>query len=115
MDFLNHDCFENSLNATYIVLIPKKKNPTRITEYRPISLCNIVLYKLVAKVLANRLKQVLVHIISPTQSAFILRRLISDSILVAFEALHMMDVRMKSQQGYMTLKLDMSKTYDRME
>lgn len=114
LDFLNHECFDDSINATNIVLISKKKNPIRITEYRPISLCNVI-YKLIAKVLANRLKQVLVHIISPTQSAFILGRLISDNVLVAFEALHTMDARMKGRQGYMALKLDMNKAYDRVE
>jgi hypothetical protein len=114
LDYLNHDCFENSINETYIVLIPKKKNPSRITEYWPISLCN-VLYKLIAKVLANRLKQVLEKIISPNQSAFVPGRLITDNVLVAFEALHTMDTKMKGRQGYMAMKLDMSKAYDRVK
>jgi hypothetical protein len=114
LDFLNNDRFDNALNETYIVLIPKKKNPTCITEYRPISLCNVI-YKLIAKVLANRLKQVLVHIISTNQSAFVPGRLITDNVLVAFEALHTMDAKMKGRQGYMALKLDMSKAYDRVE
>jgi hypothetical protein len=114
LDFLNHGTFDSSLNETYLVLIPKKKNPTYVTEFRPISLCN-VLYKLVAKVLANRLKRVLPLIISPNQSAFIPGRLITDNILVAFEALHTMDTRMTGQKGYMALKLDMSKAYDRVE
>jgi hypothetical protein len=94
LDFLNNDRFDNALNETYIVLIPKKKNPTCITEYRPISLCNVI-YKLIAKVLANKLKQVLVHIISTNQSAFVPGRLITDNVLVAFEALHTMDAKMK--------------------
>jgi hypothetical protein len=66
LDFLNHDCFDNSINSTNIVLIPKKKTPNRIIDYRPISLYN-VLHKLIAKVLANRMKHILVQIISPTQ------------------------------------------------
>jgi hypothetical protein len=54
-----------SVNHSHIVLILKNKNPTRVTDYRPISLCN-VLYKSVAKVLANRLKLILPSIISST-------------------------------------------------
>jgi hypothetical protein len=114
LSFLNDGDFDSSINKTFIALIPKIKNPPCITEYRPISLCN-VLYKLIAKVLANRLKKVLPIIISPTQSAFISGRLIIDNILIAFEALHSMDARMKGRKGFMALKLDMSKAYDRVE
>ena len=59
------------INSTYIVLIPKLKNPVCVTNFRPISLCYNVLYKLLSKVLANRLKVILPHIISKNQSTFI--------------------------------------------
>ena len=68
--------------------------------------------------LANRLKKILPSIISPFQSAFVPRQLISDNILVAFEALHTMNGRKKGREGYLALKLDkldMSKVYDRVE
>jgi hypothetical protein len=87
LDFLNYDIFDPAINKTFIALIPKKKNPSSVTEYRPISLC-IVFYKLIAKTLANKLNMVLNCIISPHQSAFILGRLIIDNILVACSSHH---------------------------
>ena len=96
---------------TNIALISKIKNPTQITEFHPISLCNVI-YKLIAKVLANRLKRVLTEIISLNQSAFVPRRLITDNVLIAFEALHTMDTWLAGWEGYMALKLDMIKVYN---
>ena len=89
LDFLNHGIFYRSLNDTYIVLIPKIKISVSVTDFRPISLCN-VLYKIIVKVLANRMKTVLHYIVSYNQSAFIPGRHITDNIIVAFEAFHSM-------------------------
>lgn len=101
-------------NDTVIALIPKVQNPEQVKDLRPISLCN-VLYKVVAKVLANRLKTILPEIISPSQSAFVPGRLISDNTLVAYEVLHYMRNKRKGNSGYAAVKLDMSKAYDRVE
>ncbi|XP_074342591.1 uncharacterized protein LOC141680198 [Apium graveolens] len=59
-----------NLNDTLVVLISKKNQPERITDLRPISLCNVV-SKIISKMLANRLKVLLPSIISESQSAFI--------------------------------------------
>ncbi|GKA33214.1 RNA-directed DNA polymerase, eukaryota, reverse transcriptase zinc-binding domain protein, partial [Tanacetum coccineum] len=72
------------LNATLISLTPKVSVPSKVTDYRPISCCNIV-YKTISKVITNRLKPVLSDLVDANQSAFIPGRLISDNILLAQE------------------------------
>ncbi|XP_074315430.1 uncharacterized protein LOC141651628 [Silene latifolia] len=113
LGILNGGEFPVAINSTHIVLIPKKKAPDKLRDFRPISLCN-VLYKLVSKVLANRLKLFLGQLVSENQSAFTPGRLISDNILVAFEMFHYMK-NSRGGGGHMALKLDMAKAYDRVE
>lgn len=114
LDFLNHGRMSENLNYTYVVLIPKVKNPTKMTELRPISLCNVS-YKLISKVLANRLKVFLPNIIDENQRAFVLGRLITDNIILSSEVFHAMRNNKARKKGIMALKLDMSKAYDRVE
>ncbi|XP_074305989.1 uncharacterized protein LOC141641217 [Silene latifolia] len=113
LGILRGELSPEQINKTFIVLIPKKKAPDKIRDFRPISLCNVV-YKLVSKVLANRLKLFLGDIISENQSAFTPGRLISDNILIAFEVFHHMKNN-RNSEGYMAIKLDMAKAYDRVE
>ncbi|XP_060974183.1 uncharacterized protein LOC133039333 [Cannabis sativa] len=113
-DFFASATFPNHLNDTNLVLVPKKKSPSSMSDLRPIALCNVS-YKVIAKVLANRMKLLIDHIISPTQSAFIPGRLISDNIIIAFEVMHYLKRKVHGKKGYMALKLDMSKAYDRVE
>jgi hypothetical protein len=114
LSILNSGEISRDFNSTFIALIPKTKNPLNVTDFRPISLCNVI-YKMVSKVLANRLKLILPHIISSTQSAFIPGRLITDNVLAAYETLHTMHANMWGRQGYMAVKIDMSKAYYRVE
>ena len=114
LNALNSGRMPCGINDTYICLIPKVKSPKKITEFRPISLCNVI-YKIMSKILANRLKRILPVVIDESQSAFIPRRLITDNVLVAFETMHCINQRKKGKEALMAIKLDMSKAYDRVE
>ncbi|WVZ54295.1 hypothetical protein U9M48_005117 [Paspalum notatum var. saurae] len=115
LEVLNGGNMPQGWNNTIIVLIPKTKQPERLKDLRPISLCNI-LYKLVSKVLTNRLKNILPDVVSPSQSAFVPGRMITDNVLLAYELTHhLLNTRRKGSDGFAAIKLDMSKAYDRVE
>ncbi|XP_042954684.1 uncharacterized protein LOC122291103 [Carya illinoinensis] len=80
---LNNGQFPSAINHTYVTLIPKRKNPELVSDYRPISL------------------------------SFVPGRLITDNMLVAYEMVHFLRRKRKRKDGFMSLKLDMSKAYDR--
>ena len=87
------------LNKTLIVLIPKVQGPESIGNYRPISLCNSI-YKIISKVIVNRLRPLLDNIVSPFQSAFISGRRGTDNVIIVQELVH---------------TIDLEKAYDRVE
>jgi hypothetical protein len=107
-DFHAREVFEKSLNVSFIALIPKIPGAFSLKDFRPISLVGGI-YKIIAKVLANRLKIVLEKVISKSQSAFIKGRRILDPILIANECL---DSRIRSREPGVICKMDLEKAYD---
>ncbi|XP_045810560.1 uncharacterized protein LOC123905002 [Trifolium pratense] len=107
-DFHRNGRLTKGINATFIALIPKTDNPQRLNDFRPISLVGS-LYKILAKVLANRLRQVIGSVISESQTAFVKNRQILDGILITNE---IVDEARKSKKDLMLFKVDFEKAYD---
>lgn len=99
---------------TQINLVPKKTYALKVSDYRPISLRNVSM-KIITKVLANRLSECLPQVISQSQSAFIKGRLFTDNIILAHKATHCIRKRSKGTEGFLSIKIDMSKAYDWVE
>uniref|UniRef100_A0A803P9U4 Reverse transcriptase domain-containing protein n=1 Tax=Cannabis sativa TaxID=3483 RepID=A0A803P9U4_CANSA len=114
LEVLNNKMDCSCLNDTLLCLIPKIKDPTKVSDYRPLSLCNVI-YKVISKCLANRMKLSMEKVISKNQSAFIKGRQIQDNAIIGFESLHCMKKGRFGNGKKMALKLDMSKAYDRVE
>ena len=106
-EFHERGGFVKSLNATFLVLVPKKGEAEDLKDFRPISLVGS-LYKLLANVLANRIKKVMGKVISESQNAFVEGgRQILDAFLIANEAV---DSRLKDNVGGVLCKLDIENT-----
>ena len=103
-----HGTFQRSLNSTFLVLIPKRVGAKDLKDFRQISLVR-GLYKLLAKVLANRLKKVVGKVVSNFQYAFIEGRKILDAVLIASKAI---ELRLKSNLFDLILKMNIEKAYD---
>ncbi|KAL8142910.1 LOW QUALITY PROTEIN: hypothetical protein V2J09_015942 [Rumex salicifolius] len=101
------------VNATIIHLIGKVAHPELVSQFRPISLCN-VLYKMITKILAHRLQPIMSKLVGPTQSSFILGRVISDNVVLVQEIVHSMSHK-SGRKGWMLIKLDLEKAYDRLQ
>ncbi|KAL5569589.1 hypothetical protein UlMin_026164 [Ulmus minor] len=111
-DFFITGSLHPNINSTNLVLIPKTKNPSTINHFRPIAVCNIV-YKVISKILAERLKPLLSRLICPTQGAFVPGRSIHDNSVIIQEVVHALK-RKKGSKGWMGLKIDLQKAYDRL-
>ncbi|WOL03910.1 hypothetical protein Cni_G12630 [Canna indica] len=98
-------------NDTLLVMIQKKEKASKVTEFRPIALCNVV-YEIVAKTIANRIRPLLGKIISKEQAAFIPGRQLHDNILILNEIVNSF-YSLKARNPYIILKIDLQKAYDR--
>ena len=100
------------VNHTFLSLIPKQDNQEILAHFRPISLCN-VMYKLVTKLIALKLKNLMPKLIGAAQCSFVPGRQSTDNILIAQEVVHSMRIK-KGNVGFMAIKADLEKAYDRL-
>jgi hypothetical protein len=101
-----------AVNFTDICLIPKIDKPEFVSQFRPISLCNVS-YKIITKIIVNRLKRIIPQVVSPFQTGFVPGRNITENIVIAQEMLHSM-MKMRNRVGFFVIKVDLSKAYDRL-
>ncbi|KAA3452447.1 reverse transcriptase [Gossypium australe] len=113
-NILNKGVPLEEVNLTNIVFLPEVAHPTNLKNIHPISFC-IVIYKIISKVIANQLQNFLNICIDEAYSVFVLGRLITDNILLAYKLMHTLKQRKLGQHESLALKLDMSKAYDRKE
>ncbi|KAJ9691733.1 hypothetical protein PVL29_013809 [Vitis rotundifolia] len=107
-EFHRSGIINQSTNASFIVLLPKKSMAKKISDYRPISLITS-LYKIIVKVLAERLRGILHETIHSTQGAFVQGRQILDAVLIANE---IVDEKKRSGEEGVVFKIDFEKAYD---
>lgn len=113
-EFFRSGQFSSSLNETVITLVPKVNTSEEVSQFRPISCCNFI-YKILSKILADRMKNLMNDLISDNQSGFVKGRLIQDNIFIAHEIFHSLNSRGGKRNEILVAKLDMSKAYDRLE
>ena len=101
------------LNRTLMVLIPKIHGPESLGNYHQTSLCNTA-YKVITKIISNRIRPVLGSIISHLQTAFVLGRRGTDNAIIVQELIHTIG-KAKGKEGCMAIKIDLEKAYDKLE
>src|SRR4051812_43067631 len=89
INYFERGTIDKEFNRTIIHLIPKLETPTSITQFRPISLCTVI-YKIVTKLIVNKLKIVIPSIVGPAQTSFVSGRHITENIIIAQEVIHTM-------------------------
>ncbi|KAL5563120.1 hypothetical protein UlMin_032867 [Ulmus minor] len=100
------------INQSNIILIPKGQNVSTTNQFRPIAVCNVI-YKVISKILANRVMPLLNKLICPTQNTFVPGRSIHDNSVLIQEVLHAMKKK-RGGQAWMAMKIDLQKAYDRL-
>lgn len=107
--FFEKGFLPKGINSTILALIPKKTKAREMRDYRPISCCNVI-YKVISKLIANRLKLTLPDFVALNQSAFIKGRLLIENLLLATELVK--DYHKDSISRQCALKIDISKAFD---
>ena len=109
LNFFNYKFMPSALNSTSLILIPKRPGAENIQDFRPISCLN-TLYKVISRILADRLKNVLPDLILPNQTCFIKNRLLLENVLLASEVVNR--YHKKNRPARITLRVDISKAFD---
>jgi len=110
--FFHSGSLLKSLNHTYITLIPKVPSPNEVSHFQPINLCNVI-YKVISKLMVNKLIPLMDNLITPFQNAFIQGRSITNNFLIAHEIFDSLGKKKGRKNCFGALKIDMSKAYDK--
>lgn len=109
-DSKNSKIVLRALNGSFITLIPKKKKDMTPNRYKLIVLCNVV-YKIIAKVIANRLKPLLPTLVSKEQTRYVEGRQILNNIFNVNKVVHSLK---RNKNAGMIIQLDLEKAYDKL-